>query len=192
MAVKRKRRLALLIVPLLVIAVIAAAAPTVVRHLEKAVYPATYREAVEREAAQHGVEPSLVMAVIHTESHFDPQAVSSAGARGLMQVTPLTLEWTQMRSAELRGLTKDDLFEAEQNIRVGVYVLALLGESFTDTETVLAAYNAGIGTVSEWLESEAYSADGVTLHTIPYPETAQYVQKVLSAQKKYQSIYNFT
>ncbi|MBP3936235.1 MAG: lytic transglycosylase domain-containing protein [Clostridia bacterium] len=191
MAVK-KRHWIWVLVPLLVATVLAVAAPTVKKAAEKVLYPATYRETVEAEATQHGISPSLVMAVIHTESHFDPEAVSSAGARGLMQVTPLTLEWTQMRSEALRELTKEDLFEAEKNIRVGVYVLALLGESFSDTETVLAAYNAGIGTVSEWLEDDAYSADGETLHTIPYPETAEYVKKVTAAQKKYQAIYNFT
>ncbi len=189
----KKQRWALILIPLLLVAIVlAVAAPTVKRVAEKALYPATYRETVEAESMQHGVSPSLVMAVIHTESHFNPQAVSSAGARGLMQVTPLTLEWTQMRSEALRGLTKDDLFEAEQNIRVGVFVLALLTESFSDTETVLAAYNAGIGTVSQWLEDDTYSADGKTLHTIPYPETAEYVKKVTAAQKKYQAIYNFT
>ena len=192
MAVKKRHWIWVLVPLLLVATVLAVAAPTVKKAAEKVLYPATYRETVEAEATQHGVSPSLVMAVIHTESHFDPEAVSSAGARGLMQVTPLTLEWTQMRSEALRELTKEDLFEAEKNIRVGVYVLALLGESFSDTETVLAAYNAGIGTVSEWLEDDAYSADGETLHTIPYPETAEYVKKVTAAQKKYQAIYNFT
>ena len=146
---------------------------------------------MHQEAVKHGVEPSLVLAVIRTESFFKPQAVSSAGARGLMQITPVTLKWAQYRSEELRHLTDEDLFDAKTNIRVGVYILSLLTEQFSNTETVLAAYNAGAGAVSDWLADTAYSDDGDTLHTIPYSETKQYVKKVTAARRQYQKIYNF-
>ena len=55
---------------------------------------------------------------------------------------------------------------------------------------MLAAYNAGQGRVHSWLSDPAYSDDGVTLHTIPYEETADYVRRVLRTQKRYQQIYN--
>lgn len=186
-----KRTVARILIPLLLIGAVIAVAPSIVRQTAKALYPNPYWETVHQEAVKHGVEPSLVLAVIRTESFFKPKAVSSAGARGLMQITPVTLKWAQYRSEELRHLTDEDLFDAKTNIRVGVYILSLLTEQFSNTETVLAAYNAGAGAVSDWLADTAYSDDGDTLHTIPYSETKQYVKKVTAARRQYQKIYNF-
>ena len=153
----------------------------------RASYPTDYRESVERYAAQYALEPSLLFAVIRTESGFDPQAVSSAGARGLMQLKPSTLEWARMRqSAE--PLDADVLFDPDTNICYGAYVLTLLGELFENEDTVLAAYNAGLGNVQKWLADSRYSSDGVTLHTIPYEETRQYVTRVRDAQAVYQEL----
>jgi soluble lytic murein transglycosylase len=68
-------------------------------------------------------------------------------------------------------------------------VLHLLGEQFREQDTVLAAYNAGMGRVQTWLADTAYSTDGETLHTIPFKETRHYVTKVRLAQKIYQKLY---
>ena len=186
-----KRTVARILIPLLLIGAVIAVAPAIVRQTAKALYPTPYWETVHQEAVKHGVEPSLVLAVIRTESFFKPQAVSSAGARGLMQITPLTLQWAQYRSEELRHLTDEDLFDAKTNIRVGVYILSLLAEQFSDVETVLAAYNAGYGQVAEWLADSRYSADGVTLSSIPFPETAGYVEKINKAQQAYRALYDW-
>ena len=141
-------------------------------------------------AEQYGIEPSLVYGVIRTESNFDPDAHSSADAFGLMQVTESTLEWAQHRSEEFDGISAQQLFDPQVNIRCGVYVLSLLSEMFDDEDTVIAAYNAGLGNVQEWLENPAYSDDGITLHTIPFEETRHYVQRVRSAQAIYQNYYH--
>ena len=60
---------------------------------------------------------------------------------------------------------------------------------FEDTDTVLAAYNAGAGRVQEWLADSTCSSDGKTLHTIPYAETEEYVRKVRKAQEMYRKLY---
>lgn len=153
-------------------------------------YPLRYTDLVETYAGEYGVEPSLVYAVIRTESGFDPEAVSSAGARGLMQLTEDTLDWAVSKSPDKEELTVEDLFRPEVNIRYGVYVLKLLGEQWKVKETVLAAYNAGQGNVRKWLADERYSTDGETLSDIPFSETKAYVEKVLKAQEMYRELYD--
>ena len=68
-------------------------------------------------------------------------------------------------------------------------MLRLLLDQYGTVEVALAAYNAGMGNVSGWLESGDYSHDGETLHTIPYPETDAYVKKVQRAYGLYQKLY---
>ena len=135
------------------------------------------------------IQPSLVYGIMRTESGFDERAHSSADARGLMQVTQTGLEWAQIRTDEFDGLTVKDLYDPVHNIRCGVYLLSLLFEQFDSEQAVIAAYNAGIGTVEEWLIDSHYSSDGITLHTIPYEETRNYIQRVLSSKGIYQDYY---
>lgn len=159
-------------------------------HFSKTAYPLPYQEYVEAYAADYEVAPSLVYAVMATESSFEPDAVSAAGAMGLMQLTADTFDWARMRmGTQDNGMTTDDLFDPEVNIRHGTYVLHLLREDFHSTATLLAAYNAGRTTVLNWLEDERYSQDGETLVDIPIEETRQYVLKVLQTQETYQQLY---
>ena len=161
------------------------------RQYLKSTYPDRYRPLVEQYAAEHSFDPSLIFGIILTESHFRPQAQSPKKAKGLMQLTDDTFQWAQDRSPEKENLSPEALFDPETNIRYGVKVLALLAENFEDEDTLLAAYNAGIGTVTRWLADSRYSDDGVTLKEIPYPETREYVRRVRQAQQMYQSLYGY-
>ncbi len=154
----------------------------------KAAYPLKYEEIVTKYAEENALPPSLVYAVIHTESRFNEQAVSSAGAKGLMQLMDATYTWVQTR------IPGDDeplerVFDPEVNIRCGCKVLEIVMSQFDHTETALAAYNAGSGNVSKWLKNSEYSDDGVTLKYIPVEETREYVVRVLKAQEMYQTMY---
>ena len=160
----------------------------VVPRVLRAAYPDTYRVEVLAAAEEYDLPPSLIFAIIHTESGFDPAARSKAGAVGLMQITEPTLEWALMRGGEESAVVS--LTDPTFNIRIGSRVLKLLGEQFENEDTVLAAYNGGMGNVGAWLSDSRYSADGVTLHTIPFEETANYVKKVRFAQKMYQKLYD--
>lgn len=153
----------------------------------KASYPQKYCEAVESCAAEYGIEPALVFAVIKTESNFSADAVSSAGAQGLMQIMPKTADFLD----KLAGRTpaERDLLQPETNIRYGCEMLKWLGDEFFATGTVLAAYNAGYGNVRTWLSDSAYSADGVMLHTIPFEETENFVGRVTFAAERYRELY---
>lgn len=119
--------------------------------------PAEIEEAIEEQATAQGVSPDLVRAVIQVESAFNPYAVSSKGAMGLMQLMPATA----------RELGVSNPFHPEDNIRGGVaYLRQLLDRYDSNVELALAAYNAGPGSV------EKYGA------VPPYRETQAYVRKV--------------
>lgn len=154
-----------------------------------AAYPLHFEEYVEKYAAQYDFDPSLIYALIRTESEFNPAVVSKAKAKGLMQLTDDTFFWAQDCSPEDEELHPDHLFDPETNIHYGTLVLRLLTNEFHELDTTLAAYNAGIGRVTGWLQEPAYSEDGVHLHTIPYEETRAYVERVLEAQEMYQELY---
>ncbi len=158
------------------------------RYLQTA-YPTTYSAFVHTYAEQYGLPPSLLFAVIRAESSFRPEAVSTAEAMGLMQLTADTFEWAQSRSPEAEALPTEALFDPETNIHYGALVLSLLGEMFEDGDARLAAYNAGMGNVRRWLADRQYSDDGVTLREIPYEETRAYIERVHSAQEMYQKLY---
>ncbi len=142
-----------------------------------------YEPLIARYAAQYNVPEAFVLAVAETESHFRPDAVSSAGARGLMQITPQTFEWLQTKTGE--QLPVEALEDPEVNVRYGTFFLSMLLERFGNTDTAAAAYNAGMNAVARWLENPEYSDDGVHLKQIPVDETRYYVVKINRALKKY-------
>lgn len=188
MASKRKRRVRRWLAAVVLLLLLVCGSVVLLR----ALYPVRYEQEIRAAAEKYGLAPSLVLAVVHTESGFDPEAYSSAGAIGLMQVTAPTMEWALMRSGVTDPPTAGSLTEPAFNIEVGTCVLQLLGEQFSEQDTVLAAYNAGMGHVQSWLSDAAYSADGKTLHTIPFEETEHYVKKVHRAQYIYQKLYGIS
>lgn len=118
---------------------------------------------IQKYAAQHGLEPALVKAVIKTESDGNPRCVSRAGAMGLMQLMP----------ANVKEAGISDPFDPEQNISAGTKQLAdLLGQYHGDLDLALAGYNAGPGNVHKY--------GGVP----PFTETRQYIQRVRAAMGK--------
>ena len=124
----------------------------------------------------------MILAVIRTESNFRPNAVSDAGAKGLMQLMPQTFLWLCEELQEPHSMEK--ITDPETNVRFGTYYLSYLYEKFGSWRVALAAYNAGEGRVGEWLADPALTADG-TLRRIPYPETAAYVKKTLEYYTDY-------
>lgn len=148
-------------------------------------YPLRYEEIVFPLADQYALDPALLYAVIKTESNFNSQATSSAGAKGLMQITDATAEYI----ASKRSIDRYDLFDAEDNIDFGCWYLNYLFARFTDGRTALASYNAGENTVRAWLEDASLSEDGRSLIRIPYSETARYLAKIDRSYRCYQATY---
>lgn len=121
--------------------------------------PQAYEQLIQASASKYGVSAALIKAVIQAESGFNPNAVSRAGASGLMQLMPGTA----------RQLKVADSFNPKQNVDGGVRYLKFLLDTFKgDVTLALAAYNAGMGKVAKY--------GGVP----PYQETRTYVNRVLS------------
>lgn len=153
----------------------------------QAVYPQRYQDYVEKYCAEYGVDENLVYAVIKCESGYDNAAVSHANAKGLMQLTEETFEWVQTKTGE--SLSNEDLFDPETNIKYGTKLLSLNLEEFGDERAAIAAYHAGRSAIMGWLADSRYSSDGVTLQSIPYAETAAYVERVEKIKTIYDKIY---
>lgn len=154
----------------------------------KAAYPCKYTFEIEKYADEYDVPRALLFAVIHTESGFDPNAVSSAGALGLTQITPETFHWLQTKTGET--LPDSALYEPEVSVRYGaLFYSMLLSEFGGDIRTAVAAYHAGRGQVNAWLRDGQYSADGKTLDSIPSRDTNHYVYKVTKAINIYNNLY---
>lgn len=156
------------------------------RYALERVLPIEYEEYIESYAAEYGLDKYLVMGVIRAESGFDHEAHSGV-ARGLMQITDKTAEWI----AERLGIPyyEDMVEQPELNIRMGCYYLSYLSRTYQNTKTALAAYNAGPGNVSLWLDDERYSGDGTTLYEIPFEETRKYVERVRKLTFLYRAVY---
>lgn len=155
---------------------------------EKLSFPNEYSIYVENAAAEYDLDPSLIYAVIRTESGFDPNAQSEVGACGIMQIMPSSFEWLQEKRGCAGKYTTEDLFNPEICIDYGSYLLRYFYDYYGDERCAIAAYNAGF-VVSDWLENEEYSPDGKTLVEIPYPETSNYVKKVEDAKEMYNKLY---
>ena len=126
----------------------------------------SYADAIQAYSIAYEVDPNLVKAIIAIESCFDRKAISSVGARGLMQLMPATA----------KELGVKDSFDANANIRGGIKYFSQMLARFNDnTELALAAYNAGPNAVEKY--------GGIP----PYAETKGYVKKVLKRYKKYTS-----
>lgn len=145
-------------------------------------FPTPYGETISAVAAENNLSPALLYALIKAESNFDAEALSAKGAKGLMQLMDETAAWCGSKA----GLPAGNLLNPEENIALGAYYMGYLLSLYQGEETcALAAYNAGQGRVNSWLRDSRYSADGKTLHTIPFPETEKYVKKIRVYKKIY-------
>lgn len=152
-------------------------------------YPIEYEELVEKYSEENGVDKFLIYAIIKTESNFDSNAVSNVGARGLMQIMDETFEWVRYRLGDEETLGYDLMFDPEQNIRYGSYLIGYLLNYFGSMNEAVCAYHAGVGSVDSWLENSKYSKDGMTLDTVPASDTKHYLNKIKDALKEYKNIY---
>ncbi len=152
-------------------------------------YPFRYREEITAAAAAQQIDPLLIAAVIQTESGFKEKAVSSKGARGLMQLMPSTAGWIAERKGE-NDYHPDRLFEPQYNIAFGSWYLADLLRQFGDSEVIaLAAYNGGRGHVKRWLEERIWDGSEARIDQIPFGETRAFVERVLKNYRSYQDLY---
>jgi soluble lytic murein transglycosylase len=144
--------------------------------------PLQHEDIIRQQAAEKEVDAALIAAVIYSESKFADQT-SSAGARGLMQITPEAANEIERLSGGT-SFKVNDLSDPEINIRYGTFLLHELLERFEGNEVAaLAAYNAGPANVEKW------GGSNLTVDAIPFPETRAYVEEVLDKRQAYREKY---
>lgn len=152
-------------------------------------FPFPYRQDVVRAAHTWGLDPRLVAAVIRAESHWNPRAVSRKGAVGLMQLLPTTAAWVAGQ-LHMKRPAQEELLQPAVNIHLGTWYLAYLVREFPhDLVAALAAYNAGKNNVRRWQEHGRWQAGAGDLQAIPFPETRQFVRRVVLLYRIYRYLY---
>ena len=147
-------------------------------------YPMGLLPTIKGQGAK-GVDPYLVAAIIREESQYDWRAVSRVGAIGLMQVMPGTANNVAQRLG-LPAVGREDLFDQETNIRIGVHYVEQLLEQFSgNVAYTIASYNAGPIVVGNWVTLHRGRSQDEFVELIPYQETRQYVKRVLRSYREY-------
>jgi len=157
---------------------------TVAPSLWNVAYPTGLLPTIKLQGAK-GVDPYLIAAIIREESQYDVKAVSRVGAIGLMQVMPATANTVAQRVG-LPAVGREDLFDQETNIRIGVrYVEQLLEQFSGNLVYTIASYNAGPLAVGNWIAQYRGQGQDEFVELIPYQETRQYVKRVLRTYREY-------
>ncbi len=142
------------------------------------IYPLEYEETIIKYSKQYDIDPALIAGIIYSESHFNANAASHAGAQGLMQIMPTTGQAIATRIGEPYG----DLFDPETSIRYGTYYIKSLVDKYNgDVDAALAAYNGGAAAADRYVVSRSDAS-------IP-AETAGYIVKVNAAWDNYEKLY---
>jgi soluble lytic murein transglycosylase len=150
--------------------------------LREVTLPLRHDDIIRQQAREKGVDPTLIAAVIWQESKFRDQT-SSAGARGLMQITPGTAAEIEKLSGG-QSFEFEDLADPDINIRYGTFYLDYLLERYQGNEVAaLAAYNAGPAQVDAW------GGAAIGLDQIAFAETEDYVEAVLDKKSEYADHY---
>jgi len=156
-------------------------------------YPLDFGELLESHSREHNLDPALVAGVVLQESTFDAAAVSSAGARGLMQVMLRTGRAVSRNLTGKKNLPKGALHDAETSLKLGTaYLRQLLNRFDGKVERALAAYNAGPSRVARWTAAHPGMSPEEFVDSIPFVETRGYVMIILSAREHYRRLYAFS
>ncbi len=158
----------------------------------KAFYPSVYSEIIHIHAEKNKVDPNFIKGLIKQESLYEEEALSVAGARGLMQIMPATGRRINSKQKTKVSLVEDDdLFDPEVNIQLGAAYLKQLEASTGKNKAYkLIAYNAGPRVLKKWKKRfKAIKDSDEFTESIPYPETRNYVKKVLRNYWLYKRLY---
>ncbi len=158
----------------------------------KQIYPQDYKNLVILYSEKYQVDDNLIFALIKAESNFNVNATSGKGAKGLMQLMEDTAKDVAKKVETKIEIDKleEKLLEADTNIQLGTKYISVLIERYGNIPIALTAYNAGIGTVDNWIEKGIIKENGEDIENVPYKETNNYVRKILRDYKIYKKLYN--
>lgn len=149
----------------------------------KKMYPQEYTQYVDDCAEKYNLDQLLIYSIIKIESNFNVAATSRSNAKGLMQL----MENTALDVSEQSDI---DLYDPETNIELGTHYFSILLKKYNyQLGIALAAYNAGMGTVDNWIKQGIIKEDGSDLENIPYKETNMYVRRILNTYEIYRNLY---
>ncbi|MFC1478253.1 transglycosylase SLT domain-containing protein [Candidatus Margulisiibacteriota bacterium] len=149
-------------------------------------YPRYYKDHIREMAAENGLDPLLVMALIREESRFNKDSGSWAGAVGLMQLMPSTAK----AEAKKNGIPDGDLTSPAYNLKIGMLHLAYLMKAYKgNISYVMAAYNGGINAANRWIHANKNLSEPEFTERIGYIQSRNYVKKVLKSYWTYQWLY---
>jgi len=150
-------------------------------------YPKKYENEIAKVCTEFNIPQHIMFSLINTESGFNPNAKSNAGAIGLTQILPSTAEYICVKNN--LDYSNFNLYNPNDNLYLGAMYLRYLLNRFDSLYTSLAAYNAGETVVNSWLYDTRYSYDKIDLYNIPYKETNNYIKKIKNSQKIYINFY---
>ena len=186
---RRRRVTAIVVAAIAGLALVYVVTPGFHHAVREIALPLRHEDIIRQQARDKGLDPALIAGVIYAESHFRDGQTSSAGAQGLMQLTPATASSIAQKSGGV-AFTVRDLGTPQVNIAYGAYYLRYLLRRYHDNASLaLAAYNGGEGNVDRWIARAGRSDGGLQTSDIPFPETRAYVRKVLDARKAYRLTY---
>jgi soluble lytic murein transglycosylase len=173
----------------LAVVAVLALRPVIHHTVREIALPLRHEDIIRQQARDKGLDPALIAGVIYAESHFIDGRTSSAGAQGLMQLTPATAQYIARKSGGT-AFRVSDLGTPQVNIAYGAFYLRYLMARYGgDVPLVLAAYNAGEGNVDKWIAQARARDKDLDIGAIPFGETRSYVTKVLDARKEYRASY---
>ena len=153
------------------------------------IFPVDYWPLLQRYASDRGLDPYVVAALVAQESNFDPIVVSHANAYGLMQILPSTGR-SYARKLGVKPFSTNRLKEAETNVRLGTQIFADDIRKFGGVHFALAAYNAGGRRVFAWRREKGDLPQDEFIDDIPFPETQNYVKRILGTAEDYRYLYS--
>jgi soluble lytic murein transglycosylase len=154
----------------------------------KVLFPLDYWPLIRRHAGQRGLDPYLIAALVAQESTFDADVRSSANAYGLMQIVPSTGR-RLARTLGIRRFSTSKLTDPDINVRMGTLYYKNLVNQFGGDHYALASYNAGESRVVRWIAERGELPRDEFIDDIPFPETQNYVKKILGTAEDYRLLY---
>ncbi len=156
--------------------------------IRQVLFPLVYWDLIRKHAQVYELDPYVIAALIGQESTFDPDVKSVANAWGLMQIVPATGR-RLATGLRLRRFTTRSLTNPETNVRLGTLYFARLVRQFGGTYYALASYNAGENRVVRWKAERPDMDEDEFIDDIPYPETQNYVKRILGTAEDYRMLY---